>query len=122
MRGRRYYRIIKWTARSYATVVFVLGSLFYLGYGNPLPFIDPDYSLMENTWLTLFPLILAGLLLGWKWERIGGWLITGPLFLGFMASLMFEHEIPVPLLIPFLAGLLFLVSGYLHGSERAGHL
>jgi len=122
MRGRRYLRILKWITRLYSAAVFALGGLFYLGYGNPLPFIDPDYSLIENIWLTLFPLILTGLLLGWKWPRIGGWLITGPLFLGFLAGLLFEHEIPVPLLIPFLAGLLFLVSGYIQGSGNAGHL
>ena len=113
MSEKRSFRVLMWAARLYAGAVFLLGVLFYLGYGNPLPFIDPDYTLTENIWLLVLPLVLSGLILGWKWVRMGGWLITGPLFLGFLAGLFVDHEIPVPLLIPFSAGLLYLFLGYL---------
>jgi hypothetical protein len=38
-------KIVRWSARIIALAVILLVLPFYFGYGNPLPFINPDYSL-----------------------------------------------------------------------------
>jgi hypothetical protein len=45
----RVYRILKWTSRISATAVLMFGLPFYFGYGNPLPFTNPQYSLYDNS-------------------------------------------------------------------------
>lgn len=105
-------KIIKWTARISALAVIVLGLPFYFGYGNPLPFIDPEYTLWDNLWLTIFPLMFIGLGLGWKFEKIGGFLITIPIFIGLILGLVMEGELITFMLIPFISGILYLIVGY----------
>ena len=76
-------KILKWTTRILALAVLLFGLPFYFGYGNLLPFINPDYTVWDNTWLSIFPVMFIGLAVGWKYEKIGGFLITVPLFIGF---------------------------------------
>jgi hypothetical protein len=73
--------IIKWFARILALIIILFGLPFYFGYGNPLPFVDPGYTWIENTQLTLIPIIFVGLAVGWKYPRIGGAFIVFPIFL-----------------------------------------
>jgi len=58
----KQFKIIKWTTRIIATLIFLLALPFYFGYGNPLPFANPDNTTMDNIWLTTFPLMFIGLL------------------------------------------------------------
>ncbi|WP_316858367.1 hypothetical protein [uncultured Cohaesibacter sp.] len=51
---------------------------FCFGYGNPLSFINPGYSWIENIWLSLLPLMFVGLLIGWRFEKFGGYLAVIP--------------------------------------------
>jgi len=48
----------------------VLGLPFYSGYGNPLPFVNPDYTWIENFGLALVPFVFIGLALGWKYKKL----------------------------------------------------
>ena len=73
---------IRWTARISALAVLLFGLPFYFGYGNPLPFMDPGYTLWDNVWLSVFPLMFLGLALGWRWERLGGYLVVVPVGAG----------------------------------------
>jgi hypothetical protein len=57
-------KIFKWFARISSSVIILLTTPFYFGYGNPLPFTNSEYTLVENFGLTAFPIILLGLLLG----------------------------------------------------------
>jgi hypothetical protein len=52
---KRRYQLLKWITKILATAIIVFGLPFYFGYGNPLPFINPEYSIWDNTWLTVFP-------------------------------------------------------------------
>jgi hypothetical protein len=108
----KYLNIIKWTARIIAAGVILFGLPFYFGYGNPLPFINPDYKFFDNLWLTIFPLMFIGLGLGWKFEKIGGYIVTISLSIGLIATLIMEKELIWFMLIPLASGILYLIHAY----------
>ncbi len=108
----------RWTARILALAVLLFGLPFYFGYGNPLPFISPGYSLVDNVWLSIFPLMFLGLALGWFREKAGGYLIVIPVGAGLVLGLVVHRELVVPMLVPLLAGVLFLAAG--HGKRNSG--
>jgi len=110
--NQKKLKTIKWTARIIALLILVGGLPFYFGYGNPLPFINPEYTLLDNLWLSIFPLMFIGLLLGWKYEKIGGYLIAIPLGLGFIMSPIIEKGISVHMVFPLIVGILYLIVGY----------
>lgn len=95
-----------------ALAIILFGLPFYFGYGNPLPFISPAYSLWDNTWLTVFPLMFIGLGLGWRYEKIGGYLVIVPVTIGLLLGLITEAELVVHMLVPLIPGVLYLVYGY----------
>jgi hypothetical protein len=105
-------KIIRWTARIIALAMSVFGLPFYFGYGNPLPFINPDYSLWENVALTMMPIIFAGLLVGWKFEKAGGYLIVIPMAIGFLVGIMTKANFSSNMLLPLIPGVLYLFAGY----------
>jgi len=105
-------KTVKWAARIIALCILIFTLPFYFGYGNPLPFVNQNYSLWENVALTMMPLIFIGLALGWKYEKIGGYLIVIPIIIGFLVGLMTEANFSINLLAPLLPGILYLVVGY----------
>ena len=109
---KRNYKILKWTTRILAAAILIFGLPFYFGYGNPLPFLNPEYSIWDNTWLTVFPLMFIGLVLGWKWPKIGGLLITIPILIGFIISIIVRGGMSLHMFVPLVVGILFLVLGY----------
>lgn len=109
-------KILFWAARGLALVVLLIGLPFYFGYGNPLPFINPNYSLWDNIWLTVFPLMFIGLALGFKYEKIGGYLVTIPITVGLLLGFIVERDLSMHMFIPLIAGVLYLLSAY---SKRA---
>lgn len=109
--NKRNHSIIKWITRIFATAIIGFGLPFYFGYGNPLPFIKPGYSILDNFWLTVFPLMFIGLLLGWKFEKAGGFLIVTPISIGFIIGFMADRTLPWPMIIPFLVGALYIFVG-----------
>jgi len=49
--NKEQLKIYKWFARIFALAILLLGTPFYFGYGNPLPFVNPEYTLAENVGL-----------------------------------------------------------------------
>ncbi|MFA5184752.1 MAG: hypothetical protein WC456_04490 [Patescibacteria group bacterium] len=105
-------KTVKWIARIIALGILIFALPFYFGYGNPLPFANPDYSIWENVALAMMPLIFVGLALGWKYEKIGGFLVVIPILIGFLVGLMTGANLSVNLLAPSLPGILYLIVGY----------
>ena len=105
-------KILKWTTRILSLIVLLFGLPFYFGYGNPLPFINPDYTLWDNVWLSIFPIIFIGLALGWKYEKIAGYLIMIPLALGMLLALITWEDFAVVMFVPLALGVMYLVVGY----------
>lgn len=109
---------LKWTTRILALVVLLFALPFYFGYGNPLPFLNPNYTLHDNLWLTIFPFILIGLALGWKNEKVGGYLIIIPLLVGILASILItDVGFAVHMFVPYGIGILYLIVGYKDKTE-----
>jgi hypothetical protein len=110
--NQKQLKVLKWSARIIALALLLFGLPFYFGYGNPLPFINSEYSSWDNLWLSVFPLMFTGLVLGWKYEKIGGYLITVPIAVGLIAGHIMEGEIIFHMLVPFISGILYLMIGY----------
>lgn len=111
--SKKQLKIMKWTARITALAVLLLGLPFYFGYGNPLPFANPENEIFDNIWLSTFPLMFIGLGLGLKWEKIGGYMIVIPLTIAFILGFgLLREGLPGPMFIPMIVGILYLVVGY----------
>lgn len=111
--NQKQQKILKWSARIIALFIILFGLPFYFGYGNPLPFINPEYTIFDNIWLTCFPLMFIGLAIGWKWEKAGGYLVVIPIIIASIIGFVFLKEgLPGPMFIPMLVGILYLIIGY----------
>lgn len=102
-------KVIKWFARIIALALLLFGLPFYFGYGNPLPFVNSDYTIWENIILAMYPLIFIGLALGWKYEKIGGYLIVIPIVIGFVLGMTTEANFMINMLFPVISGILYLM-------------
>ena len=101
---------IKWIARITATIMFLFAFPFYIGYGLPLP--NSSLSLLENIQLIAMPIVLIGLIVGWKWEKIAGYMICIPIFIKLLFALIFMEN-PGPMIILLaIPGTLYLIYGY----------
>ena len=105
-------KIIKWTARIIALLIILGGLPFYFGYGNPLPFVNQEYTFYDNLWLTVFPLMFIGLALGWKYEKIGGYLLIISSLVGFFTIVIAEKGSGGQMLASLVIGILYLIVGY----------
>lgn len=104
--------LTRWSARILSLAILLFSLPFYFGYGNPLPFIDSSYTLWDNLWLSIFPWIFIGLALGWKYEKIGGYLSSISVLIGLVGGLILEGEIVWFMFVPFIAGILYLICAY----------
>jgi prepilin-type N-terminal cleavage/methylation domain-containing protein len=96
-----------------ASFIAVFGILFYFGYGNPLPFLNPEYTFFDNLWLFIFPLIFIGLITGLHYERIGGFLVSIPVLTGIVLSLVVSGRLPsIQIFFVLLIGVLYLFIYY----------
>lgn len=105
-------KIVHWIARISALIILLFLLPFYFGYGNPLPFTNPDYSLWENVALLAVPFIILGLVLGWRYEKIGGLLIVVSMAIAFLIGLLTDANLSINLIFPILPGILYLISGF----------
>jgi len=105
-------KIMQWITRVLSVGVIAFGIPFYVGYGNLLPFLDPDYTIWDNIWLTIFPIMFIGLVIGLLFEKLGGFLITIPVGLGLIAGLILYGELVIYMLVPLAIGILLLIIGF----------
>ncbi len=95
---------IRWAARISGLALAVMATLFLFGEGFPNVFVQPTEVVLEFLALGM---MLAGFLLGWRWEAIGG----GLALLGF--SLFCGVELIVNGAFPGGAIPLFAIPGIL---------
>lgn len=112
MNKNKIIKIVKWSARIIAMMIILFGLPFYFGYGNPLPFANPNYTWIENVWLILLPLVFIGLGIGWKYPKVGGYIIVISIFLGFILGIIAHANFSVNMLVVLIPGFLYLVDGY----------
>jgi hypothetical protein len=56
--------------------------------------------------------MFLGLAVGLKFEIFGGYLVTIPIGLGLLMGLFMQREFVIHMLIPFVAGIIYLIVGY----------
>ena len=100
-----------WIARIAGTAIVILFLPFYFGYGNPLPFLNPEYTAHDNAWLTAFPFIFIGLILGWWYPQTGGYMVVLAIVGAQLVTFIMGYGLVIPMLAPLLVGVLFIVSG-----------
>lgn len=105
-------KMMRWTIRIASLAVLLFGLPFYFGYANPLPFVKPEYTFMDNVWLSIFPLVFAGLAIGWKYEKAGGFLIVIPTVIGLVLGIAFGKGMVFQMLVPFVLGIIYLMLDY----------
>jgi len=109
---KRKIKVIKWAARVMALALLLFSLPFYLGYGNPIPFLNPDYSFLDNLWLMIFPLVFIGLALGWKYEKLGGYIVVVSISIGLIFTVIIDKELIFEMLVPLFIGILFLITAF----------
>lgn len=120
--SKRGIIMLKWVSKLLAIGILIFGIPFYFGYGNPLPFIDPGYTVLENTWLTIFPIQFIGLVIGLKAPKVGGLLVVVSISLGIFLGIIFSSGFPIHMLVPLGAGILLMLSGHFYPSKKEHHL
>jgi len=115
-------KIIKWSARIIALLTLLIGIPLYFAYGNPFPFANQDYDFFDNLWRTVFPLMFIGLALGWKYEKIGGYLIIIGILTRFIGSIIIKEGLSLHMSIPLVVGILYLIVGYAKKQDKSSRL
>jgi hypothetical protein len=77
-----------------------------------LPFANQEYTLYDNLWLTVFPLMFIGLAVGLKYEKIGGYLLMTSLLIGIFTLVMAGKGSGMQMVASLFVGILYLIVGY----------
>ena len=110
----KLHKILTWFTRIIALFILIFALPFYFGYGNPLPFTNSDYTLWDNTWLSIFPFVFIGLALGWIFSRVGGFLVVIPIVIGFTLGLATLIGFLSVMLVPLVPGIAYIILGSLN--------
>lgn len=107
---KKSLKLLRWLARIIGSLIFLIGLLFYVGYGWPIP--SATLSFFENVWLLIFPCMFIGLVWGWFDEKIAGYILTISLGLGFVVSLLTWQDPSIVMVLPLAVGVAYLVYAY----------
>lgn len=102
--------IVRWSARILSIASIVMLLLFLFGEGDPSEI--GQITLREWVLFAFFPFgVMAGMIIGWWREGLGGAITTGSLVLFYVMNLALHGDMPGgPYFVIFaLPGLLFLV-------------
>ncbi len=100
-----------WIARIAGTAIVILFLPFYFGYGNPLPFLNPEYTAHDNAWLTAFPFIFIGIILAWRYPRLGGGMVILAILVAQTVTFIMGYGLVLHMFVPLGVGVLFVFSG-----------
>ena len=106
---------IRWVARILAALMAAFIAFMFIG--NAVsdgigPFLG--MNLRESLMMTVFLIVFLGLILGWRMQKLGGWLAVGGMAAFYLLDFTFSGNFPRGPFFPLIAlpGLLFLVAGY----------
>jgi len=108
-------KILRWIARIWAALMAAMILFIFIG-NAAADGIGPIFHLTfrETLMMVAFLIVFAGLILAWKWERLGGWMIIGGMAAFYILDFAFSGDFPRGpfFLIIALPGILFLISYY----------
>ena len=108
-------QIIRWIARILAALMTAFIAFMFVGntvtdgFGPLLKMTIKEYLMMG-----LFIIVFLGLILGWKREKLGGWLVVSGMVLFYIVDFAFSGTFPRGWFFPMIAlpGLLYFAIGY----------
>jgi len=112
--------LIRWVARFFSAIVALIVFVIFIGEvagaDNLRP---PDLTLVETLMSVFFLVAWIGLITGWWYERLGGWMIVGGLAAFYLTELIASGKLPSGpyFLYMFIPGLLYLLSDLLNGGR-----
>ena len=113
--NQKTVRIIRLVARILATIMATFIAFMLVG-NTVSDGIGPlfELTLRESLMMAVFVVVFLGLILGWKWEKLGGWLVVGGMALFYLLDFAFSGTFPRGPFFALIAlpGLLFLFAGY----------
>lgn len=113
-------QIIRWTARILGSLMAAFIAFMFAG-NAASEGIEPllGLSLREFLMMAAFMIVFLGLVLGWKVEKLAGWLVIGGMVLFYAFDFAFSGTFPRGFFFPLIAlpGVLFLVVGYVKGKS-----
>jgi len=112
-------KVIRWIARIWAALMAAF--ILFMFFGDAvMAGIIPIFQLTfrESLLMAAFVIVFIGLILAWKWERLGGWMIVGGMTAFYFLNFAFSGDIPRGpfFLIIATPGILFLFSFYYKGK------
>ncbi len=111
----KMYQLIRWIARVLASLMAAFIAFMFVG-NAVTDGIGPLFKLTfrETLMMAAFVAVFVGLILGWKREKLGGWLIVGGMGLFYIFDVVFSGTFPRGFFFPLIAlpGVLFLIAGY----------
>lgn len=115
-------KIIRWIARIWAALMAAFILFMFIG-NAAVDGIDPIFHLTfrESLMMAAFVIVFIALILAWKWERLGGWMIIGGMAAFYFLEFVFSGDFPRGpfFLIIALPGILFLISYYASNKTEA---
>ncbi len=113
-KGDKTMGTIRWIARIGAVLIAGMILIIFIGEGisegfGPLM----QMSLRETAMMAVFVIVFLGLILGWRWEILGGSLIAGGMGAFYLLDFLFSGTFPRGpfFLVIALPGLLYIYSG-----------
>jgi hypothetical protein len=111
----KIHQVIYWTARALAALMAGLILVIFIGEAvsdglGPLR----DLTRRESLMMVAFVIVFLGLIFGWFWEILGGWLVVGGMLSFYLLDYLFSGSFPRggTFFLIALPGLLYLFSGY----------
>ena len=113
--NQKIIQVIRWIARVLAALMVAFIAFMFVG-NAATDGIGPlfDMNAREILMMVSFVVVFLGLILGWKREKLGGWLVVGGMVLFYLFDFTFSGTFPRGPFFPMIAlpGILFLFSGY----------
>jgi hypothetical protein len=112
--------ILRWIARTWSYLMAILIIFIAIGESTQDGFSAILHLTMrESMLMAAFVIVTAGLILGWKWERLAGFMITLGMLAFYLLDFLFAGHFPKGGLFLIIAfpGLLYLVLSYIKPEQ-----
>ncbi len=115
-------KILRWIARIWAALMAAMILFMFIG-NTAMDGIGPIFYLTfrETLMMVAFLVVFVGLILAWKRECLGGWMIVGGMLAFYVLNFAFSGTFPrgATFFIIALPGILFLISYYASNETEA---
>jgi len=113
--NKKTIQVIRWIARVLAALMAAFMAFMFVG-NAATDGVGPLFKMnvRETLMMAAFAAVFVGLILGWKREKQGGWLVVVGMALFYLFDFAFSGTFPRGPFFALIAlpGILFLIAGY----------